>query len=46
MWLPGNLDGKVFNEEDLFICGQLQLALADAENDEFILGRFGNNVRW
>jgi Rieske 2Fe-2S family protein len=39
------IDGKVFNDEDLYICEQIQLGLAAAENDEFVLGRFENNVR-
>ncbi len=39
------IDGKVFNDEDLFICEQIQLGLAAAENGEFVLGRFENNVR-
>jgi hypothetical protein len=39
------IDGKVFNDEDLFICEQIQLGLAAAENGAFVLGRFENNVR-
>jgi phenylpropionate dioxygenase-like ring-hydroxylating dioxygenase large terminal subunit len=39
------IDGKVFNDEDLFICEQIQLGLAAAANGEFVLGRFENNVR-
>lgn len=38
MWLPGNVDVKVFNEEDLLICDRIQVALATVENDEFMLG--------
>ena len=39
------IDGQVFNGEDLFICEQIQLGLAAATTEDFILGRFGNNVR-
>ena len=39
------IDGKVFNDEDLFICEQIQLGLAAARNGAFVLGRFENNVR-
>jgi glycine betaine catabolism A len=39
------IDGKVFNDEDLFICEQIQLGLAAAANVDFVLGRFENNVR-
>ena len=39
------IDGNVFNGEDLFICEQIQLGLAAAENAAFVLGRFENNVR-
>jgi phenylpropionate dioxygenase-like ring-hydroxylating dioxygenase large terminal subunit len=39
------IDTDVFNGEDLFICEQIQLGLAAAENASFVLGRFENNVR-
>jgi phenylpropionate dioxygenase-like ring-hydroxylating dioxygenase large terminal subunit len=39
------VDGKVFNDEDLFICEQIQLGLAAAEDDTFLLGRFEHNLR-
>ena len=39
------IDGKVFNDEDLFICEQIQRGLAGAANDTFLLGRFEHNVR-
>ena len=39
------MDGEVFNNEDLFICEQIQLGLPAMENGEFLLGRFENNVR-
>ena len=39
------IDGNVFNGEDLFICEQIQLGLAAAEDAAFVLGRFENNVR-
>ena len=39
------IDGKVFNDEDLFICEQIQRGLAAAANDTFLLGRFEHNVR-
>ncbi|WP_407155566.1 aromatic ring-hydroxylating oxygenase subunit alpha [Bradyrhizobium sp. STM 3557] len=39
------IDGEVFNNEDLFICEQIQLGLAAAESRRFVLGRFENNVR-
>ena len=39
------IDDKVFNDEDLFICEQIQLGLAAGANDTFLLGRFENNVR-
>ena len=39
------IDGKVFNDEDLFICEQIQLGLAAANGVDFVLGRFENNVR-
>ena len=38
------IDGKVFNDEDLFICEQIQLGLAAAER-RVRTGRFENNVR-
>ncbi len=38
MGLPGNLEGEVFNEGDLLICDQIQVALAVAANDGFKLG--------
>jgi phenylpropionate dioxygenase-like ring-hydroxylating dioxygenase large terminal subunit len=39
------IDGEVFNNEDLFICEQIQLGLAATVNRQFVLGRFENNVR-
>jgi glycine betaine catabolism A len=39
------IDGKVFNDEDLFICEQIQLGLAASRDGEFVLGRLENNVR-
>ena len=39
------IDGKVFNDEDLFICEQIQLGLAAAAGVDFVLGRFEHNVR-
>jgi glycine betaine catabolism A len=39
------IDARVFNDEDLFICEQIQLGLAAAGNESFVLGRFENNVR-
>ena len=39
------MDGKVFNDEDLFICEQIQLGLAAATGVDFVLGRFEHNVR-
>jgi hypothetical protein len=39
------IDSKVFNEEDLFVCEQIQLGLAGATGVDFVLGRFEHNVR-
>jgi phenylpropionate dioxygenase-like ring-hydroxylating dioxygenase large terminal subunit len=39
------VDGKVFNKEDLFICQEIQLGLAAAANETFLLGHLEDNVR-
>jgi phenylpropionate dioxygenase-like ring-hydroxylating dioxygenase large terminal subunit len=39
------IDGQVFNREDLFICEQIQRGLASGANEDFLLGRFENNLR-
>ena len=40
------IDGAVFNDEDLFICEQIQLGLVGAApGDRLVLGRFENNLR-
>jgi len=39
------IDSKVFNDEDLFVCEEIQLGLAGASGVDFVLGRFEHNVR-
>jgi phenylpropionate dioxygenase-like ring-hydroxylating dioxygenase large terminal subunit len=39
------IDGAVFNDEDLFVCEQIQLGLGAAADDAFLLGRFEHNLR-
>jgi len=39
------IDHKVFHDEDLFICEQIQLGLPAATGGDFVLGRFEHNVR-
>ncbi len=39
------IDGKVFNDEDLFICEQIQLGLGVSAGETFPLGRLEENVR-
>jgi len=39
------IDGKVFNNEDLFICEQIQLGLAGSTGQSFPLGRLEENIR-
>ena len=38
------IDGEVFNNEDLFICEQIQAGLPAMAADEFILGRLERNI--
>jgi Rieske 2Fe-2S family protein len=38
------IDGQVFNNEDLFICEQIQRGLVASASDELLLGRFESNV--
>jgi glycine betaine catabolism A len=39
------IDGKVFNDEDLFICEQIQLGLAAGVGETFPLGHLEQNIR-
>jgi len=39
------IDRQVFNGEDLFICEQIQSALVTGIPDDFVLGRYEDNVR-
>jgi glycine betaine catabolism A len=39
------IDGQVFNDEDLFICEQIQRGLVASASDELLLGRLEGNVR-
>lgn len=39
------MDGAVFNDEDLFICEQIQLGLGAGAGERLLLGRCENNLR-